>query len=73
MPSNPSSSEERGDEGASGAAVAVGEGVNRFKLGVRNRRLREGVNIAAVHEGYKVFEGGGNSLMVWGHIVGGHG
>ena len=45
----------------SGPAVAVGEWVNRIKLGVRNSRLREGVNIAAVHEGCKVFKRGGKS------------
>ena len=64
--------QERGDEGSSGSAVAVSERVDRFKLGVRDSRLCEGVNIAAVHEGYKVFEGGRNPLVMRCHIVGGY-
>ena len=72
MAGDASGEQERGDEGTPGSAVAVGEGVDRFKLGVRDSRLREGVNIAAVHEGYKVFEGGGNPLVMRRHIVGGY-
>ena len=65
--------QERGDEGSPGSTVAVGEGVDCLKLGVRDSRLCEGVNIAAVHEGYKVFEGGRNPLVMRCHVVGGHG
>ena len=73
MASDAAGEQERGDEGSSGSAVAVGERVDRFKLGVRDSRLCEGVNIAAVHEGYKVFEGGRNPLVMRCHIVGGVG
>ncbi len=54
------------------SAVAVGERVDRFKLVMRDSRLCE-VNIAAVHENYKVFRGRQEPARDAGAIVGGDG
>ncbi len=53
------------DEAASGAAVAVTEGVDGLELGVRDRGLRDGGQVVEVHERDEVVEQARHAIRRW--------
>ena len=59
--------EHRADERPPGAAIAVGERVDRLELSVREQRFGEGVDVGSVGETDQVVDEGGDAFVVGGH------
>ena len=55
------------DQGASGASVPVGEGVDGLELGVGDRGLNERRVLVSIDVGGEVLEQLGDVLGRWGH------